>query len=149
MHHHTDRTRRSSKATRESLGKKVDALLTGYIRRQRERRAVNTLHNMVSHKTVRKFEIKYSGIKQQSVSDFKRKYNEVKRTNPFVLISEIETKKRGRPSLLHDELMKKSIDIIKAVRLKAAPVSYAVRSAVARVVMMAHDRNLLVENGGH
>ena len=39
-------------------------------------------------KTVRKFEIKYPGIKQQSVSDFKRKYNELKRTNPFVSIGD-------------------------------------------------------------
>ena len=98
---------------------------------------------------VRKYEKKYPGIKQQSVSDFKRKYNELKREEPSASITEIGTKKRGRPNLLPDELMNKSINIIKALRLKAAPVSYSVMSAVARGVVMAHDRNLLVENGGH
>ena len=45
--------------------------------------------------------------------------------------------------------MAKTIDIIKALSLKAAPVSYSVMAAVARGIVMSDDRNLLVENGGH
>ena len=100
-------------------------------------------------KAMRKYEQKYPGIKQQSVSDFKRKYKELKSRDPLVEVNEIGTKKQGRPSLLPEELMKKSIDIIKALRLKAAPVSYSVMAAVARGVVISHDRSLLVENGGH
>ena len=45
--------------------------------------------------------------------------------------------------------MNKSINIIKALHLKATPVPHSIMPAVARGVVMAHDRNLLVENGGH
>ena len=93
---------------------------------------------------MRKYEQKYPGIKQQSVSDFKRKYKELKSRDPLVEVNEIGTKKQGRPSLLPEELMKKSIDITKALRLKAAPVM----AAVARGVVISHDRSFLVENGG-
>ena len=105
-----------------------------YKDRERERERAEIVQYAAQHgvaKTVRKFEIKYPGIKQQSVSYFKWKY-ELKRTNPSVLLSEIETKKRGHPSLLPYKLMKRSINIIKALRLKAAPVSYIGMSAVER-----------------
>ena len=98
---------------------------------------------------MRKYEQTYPGIKQQSVSSFKRKYKELKSRDPLVEVNEIGAKKQGRPSLLPEELMKKSLDIIKALRLKAAPVSYSVMAAVARGVVISHDRSLLVENGGH
>ena len=95
-------------------------------------------------KTVRKFQ-----VSQQSASDFKRKLNELKRASPSESVTEIAGKKRGRPSLLPEELMDKTIEIIKALRLKAAPVSYSIIAAVAKGVVIAHDRNMLAENGGH
>ena len=100
-------------------------------------------------KSMRKYKQKYPGIKQQSVPDFKRKYKELKSCDPLVEVNEIGIKKQGRPSLFPEELMKKSIDIIKALRWKAAPVSYSVMAAVARGVAISHDQSLLVENGGH
>ena len=81
---------------------------------------------------MRKFKGKFPAIKQQSVSDFKRKYLELQRKGPSASVTEIVSKKRGRPNLLPDDLMAKTIDIIKALRLKAAPVSYSVMAAVAR-----------------
>ena len=96
------------------------------------------------------FREKYPGIKQQSVSDFKRKYKEIRSLGgPSAEFTEIGMKKRGQPSLLPDELMAKTVEIVKALRLKGAPVSYAVMAAVARGVVISQDRNLLVENGRH
>ena len=100
-------------------------------------------------KTVRSFSAKYPGLKQQSVSEFKKKYNDMKRTHPAEAISEIAAKKRGRTSILPKELMSQTIEIVKALRLKAAPVSYSVIAAVAKGVVIARDRTLLAENGGH
>ena len=44
--------------------------------------------------------------------------------------------------------MIKTVDIITALMLKAAPISYSVMAAVARGVVLSHDRNL-VENVRH
>ena len=77
------------------------------------------------------------------------KCNDLKRANPTAVVSEINEKKRGRPNTLPEEMMKKVVCIIKALRLKAAPVSYAVIAAIVKGVVIAHDRTLLVENGGH
>ena len=107
--------------------------------------AVN--HGVAS--AVRKFKGKFPAIKQQSVSNFKLKHLELQRKGPSASVTEIESKNRGRPNLLPDDLMAKTIDIIKALRLKAAPVSYSVMAAVARGIVMSDHRNLLVENGGH
>ena len=41
------------------------------------------------------------------------------------------------------------ISVIKTLRLKGDPVSDAVMAAVAKGVVISHDRSLLVENGGH
>lgn len=86
--------------------------------------------------------------KQQSVSDFKCKYLELKSTDLSEPVTEIQAKKCGCPSLLPDELMIKTVDIITALMLKAASISYSVMAAVARGVVLSHDRNL-VENGRH
>ena len=45
--------------------------------------------------------------------------------------------------------MTKTADIIKPLRLKAAPMSYFVMSEVTRGVVLSNDRNILVENNGH
>ena len=98
-------------------------------------------------KAVRKFQEKFPGISRQTTSDFKRNFNKRKSSDDDV--SEMPTKKRGRPTKLPEELMTKTVSIIKALRLKSAPVSYAVTNAVAKGVIISHDRCLLVEHGGH
>ena len=45
--------------------------------------------------------------------------------------------------------MIKTVDITQTLRLKAAPISYSVIAAFARGVVLWHDRNVFVENGGH
>ena len=73
----------------------------------------------------------------------------MKRANPEELIHEIAAKKQGRPSLLPEDVMEKTISIVKSLRLKGAPVTYSVIAAVAKGAVIASDRCLLVENGGH
>ena len=55
----------------------------------------------------------------------------------------LKFKHRNAVVLLIDELMIKTVDIIKALRLKAAPISYSVMAAVTRGVVLTCDRNLL------
>ena len=86
---------------------------------------------------------------KQRFLTIKQKYLELKNTDPSEPITEIQTKKRVRPSLLPDEIMTKTVDIIKTSRLKAAPISYLVMVMFARGSVLLHGRNVLVENGGH
>ena len=79
---------------------------------------------------VQTFQQRFPAIKQQSISNFKRKYLELKSADPSESAIEIQAKKRGGTSLLPDELMTKTVDIIKALKLKAAPISYSVMAAV-------------------
>lgn len=45
--------------------------------------------------------------------------------------------------------MTKTVDIIIALRIKVAPVTYLVMVAVRRGVVLSHNRNLVVANCGH
>ena len=45
--------------------------------------------------------------------------------------------------------MKKAIQITKALRIKGAPISYNVINAIAKGIVVANDRTMLVEHGGH
>ena len=58
-------------------------------------------------------------------------------------------KKTDRLILLPAELMQKVVDLVSALRLKGAPVSSSVICSVAKGVILANDRSLLLGNGGH
>ena len=45
--------------------------------------------------------------------------------------------------------MQKVVDLVSALRLRGAPVSSSVIFFVARGVIIANDRSVLLENGGH
>ena len=45
--------------------------------------------------------------------------------------------------------MKKAIERIKTLHLKGAPISYNVINAIAKGIVVANDRTMLVEHGGH
>ena len=45
--------------------------------------------------------------------------------------------------------MKKTIHTIKSLRRKGAPMSYNVINAIAKGIVVAIDRTMLVEHGGH
>ena len=91
---------------------------------------------------------KYPRLTKQSTIELKKVYNEGKQKGAD-LSEGILMKSRGRPSLLPETLMKKTIDIISALRLRGAPVNSSVINAVAKGIVQANDRTLLVENGGH
>ena len=56
-------------------------------------------------------------------------------------------KKRGRRSLLPQDLMDKTIIIIDALRLKGSPVTTQIINTVSRGITEANDRSILIENG--
>ena len=59
----------------------------------------------------------------------------------------LRAKKRGCPKLLPEKIMKKAIQTIKALRLKGAPISYNVINAIAKRIVVANDKTMLVEHG--
>ena len=60
-----------------------------------------------------------------------------------------KSRKRGRPKLLLADIMTKIIQAVKALHLKDTFVSSAVINAIAKGVVIAEDRCLLKEYGGH
>ena len=100
------------------------------------------------NQTVRLLKGKYPRLTMQTVSDFKKAFIKTKQTTDGP-VSEISFRKRGRPALLPEDLMKKIIETIQALRLKGAPVTAAVINAIAKGIVMANDRTILVEHGGY
>ena len=90
---------------------------------------------------------KYPKLTKQTMSDFKKAYLALKMKDNE--IREIKKKTTGRPSLLPEDLMKETIDTVAGLRLKGAPVSAAVIQSVAKGLVLANDRSLLIENGGY
>ena len=45
--------------------------------------------------------------------------------------------------------MKKTIQTINSLRLKGAPISYNVITAISKEIVVATDTTMLVEHGGH
>ena len=97
--------------------------------------------------TVRFLSSKYLHLTKQSIAEFKKVYNEGKQKGTD-LSEGIVMKSKGRPTLLPKTLTKKTIDI-SALRLRGAPVTSSVINGVAKGIVQANDRTLLVENGGH
>ena len=96
-----------------------------------------------------KFSPQFPNIKRQTVGDFTKAYLECKKKNNGSDVTAIEKKKAGRPTLLCNDLMKKTIETVSALRLKGAPVSSSVINAVVKGIVLANDRSLLCENGGY
>ena len=99
-------------------------------------------------RTLRFLSSKYPRLTKQSITEFKKAYNEGKRKGAD-LSEGIVMKSKGRPTLLPKTLTKKTIDSISALRLRGAPVTSSVINNVAKGIVQANDRTLLVENGGH
>ena len=97
--------------------------------------------------TVRFLSSKYLHLTKQSIAEFKKVYNEGKQKGTD-LSEGIVMKSKGRPTLLPKTLTKNTIDI-SALRLRGAPVTSSVINGVAKGIVQANDRTLLVENGGH
>lgn len=91
---------------------------------------------------------KYPRLTKQTASDFKKALIPAKQTAAGP-VNEITFRKRGRPALLPDDLMKKTIEMIQALRLNGAPVTAVVINFIDKGIVIANDRTLLVEHGGY
>ena len=80
--------------------------------------------------------------------EFKKAYLKQKKSSGKEVVI-LKAKKRGRLKLLPKEIMKKAIQTIKALRLKSAPISYNVINAIAKGIVVANDRTMLVEHEGN
>ena len=98
--------------------------------------------------TIRFLSSKYPRLTKQSITEFKKAYNKGKQKGAD-LSDGIVMKSRGRPTLLPETLMKKTIDTISALRLRGAPVISSLINAVAKGIVQANGRTMLVENSGH
>ena len=95
--------------------------------------------------TLRFLSSKYPRLTKQSITEFKKAYNEGKQKGAD-LSDGIVMKSRGRPTLLPETLMKKTIDTISALRLRGAPATSVVINAIAKGIDQANDKALLLEN---
>ena len=89
----------------------------------------------------------YPNLKKQTVFEFKKAYENLKSSQQDV--TKIDSKNSGRPKLLPEDLMKKTIETVQSLRLKGAPISSSIINAIAKGIVIANDRMLFVENGGH
>ena len=96
---------------------------------------------------MKQFAGEYPNLKKQTVFVFKKAYEKQKSSQQDV--TKIDSKKRGRPKLLPEDLMKKTIETVQSLRPKGAPISSSIINAIAKGTVIANDRMLLVENGGH
>ena len=96
---------------------------------------------------VRKYQLNFSNLRKQTVYEFKKAYLKEKGSS-WKEVTILKAKKRGRPKLLPEEIMKKTIKTIKVLRLKGAPISYNVIDAIVKSIVVANDRTMLVEHGG-
>ena len=70
---------------------------------------------------VRKFQADFPNLRKQTIFEFKKAYLKQKESSGKE-VTILKAKKRGRPKLLHAEIMKKAIHTIKALRLKGPPL---------------------------
>ena len=97
---------------------------------------------------VRKYQLDFPNLRKQTVYEFKKAYLKEKGSSGKE-VTILKAKKRGRPKLLPEEIMNKTIKTIKVLRLKGAPISYNVINAIAKGIVVANDRTMLVEHGGY
>ena len=97
---------------------------------------------------VKRYQLTYPTLSKQKDHEFKKAYfKEKEATNKEVNL--LKSRKGGRPTLLPKDIMAKTIQIVKFLGLKGAPVNSAAINAMSKIVVMAEDRCLLTEYGGH
>ena len=123
---------------------------TNYSRNSPEQKAeigrYATSANIAS--AVRKYQADFPNLHKQTMFEFKKAYLKQKKSSGKEVVI-LKAKKRGRLKLLPKEIMKKAIQTIKALRLKSTPISYNVINAIAKGIVVANDRTMLVEHEGN
>ena len=105
--------------------------------------------------TVRYFSHKFvdrplcEGTIRTWVKQYKRELISQRECNKDTNIEKLESKRRGRPLLLGDELDKRVQLYVKALREAGAVINTSITMAAAEGVVKSFDSNLLQCNGGH
>ena len=113
--------------------------------------AKNGIAAAISHFSRNK---QFPNLKEASMHGWKNAYcNEVliqsSRKRGPVEIEELPQKRRGRPLLLGEEMEAEVKSFIKVAREKGTIVNSHTVIATARGVIISHDANLLLKNGGY
>ena len=130
----------------QSLGKKQPVNKKKYVKYDEHKRCEVAQYAISAgnKSAARKF-----GIPLTTVRGFVKSYKELTVVkNPKEKITTLPEKKRGRTTLLPEEIDAKVIEMAKTMRISGAVVNYNVLMAIARGLIIANDRTLLVENGG-
>ena len=88
---------------------------------------------------VKRYQLTYPTLSKQTVHEFKNAYLKEKEVTKKVTV--LKSRKHGRTKLLPKDIMAKTIQTVKALRLKGAPVSSAVINAIAKGVMKYLERD--------
>ena len=99
----------------------------------------------------RHFSKKMGNVSASSVKSIKKCYLEAKRdrSGDSEDIKILPTKKRGRTLLLGNDLDEKLQLYLKKIRASGGPLTARIAIAAARGLLLADNRNKLVEYGGH
>ena len=79
---------------------------------------------------------------------FVKSFKETQKENPNTDLEVVPKRKRGRPTLLPEEIDQKVMIMIKKRRESGAVISYSIIPDVATGIIIANDRTLLKENDG-
>lgn len=101
-------------------------------------------------KAIGKLQRNYPGrqLKESTIRTWVKKYNASFRQT-HMTITEIESKKRGKPLLLGEELDSQVKAYLIKLRDKGGVINSAIVKAAAIGIVLNHDMRLLKENGGH
>ena len=78
---------------------------------------------------------------------FVKSFKETQKENRNTDLEVVPKRKRGRPTLLPEEIDQKVMIMIKKMRESGAVINHSI-TAVATGIIIANDRTLLKENGG-
>ena len=106
--------------------------------------------------TVAKYAIAHGGrptatkykLPESTVRGFVKSFKSTQKENPNTDLEVVPKRKRGRPTLLPEEIDQKVMIITKKVRQSGAVINYSIITAVATGIIITNDRTLLKENGG-
>ena len=88
------------------------------------------------------------GLSESTVRGFVKSFKETQSENPNTQLETVPRKKRGRPTLLPEEIDHKVIIMIKKMRESGSVINYNIIRAIATGIIVANDRTLLKENDG-
>ncbi|KAJ8300787.1 hypothetical protein KUTeg_022306 [Tegillarca granosa] len=128
-----------------------------YIHRPIVLKSVNTPVRMGLHQLSAIFKVKFPNLNESTVRTFRDKFmSEIKSRkrkldfdNTDINVETLEPNKRGRQTLLSDDLDKKVQNYLKALRASGGVVTAAITLATGRRMVLGSDKHQLYEFVGH